>query len=124
MESSSIAAEVPTTDLLRASNAIARKARHANVAPVFRDVLATMCPSVDQPVGRESVAGTFASIDAHLSRRQEHVLDRESTGTGLGDYIQPRCSCGWVGDKFPGYSNTQHSDCVRQETRHLTGGAL
>ena len=45
---------------------------------------------------RMSIAESFDSIDAELTVMAQHTVTRYSSGTGLDDWCQMRCSCLWA----------------------------
>ena len=49
----------------------------------------------------------------------EHELKRKRGGQNELGWIQPACSCGWVGNKHYAYDDYQHSNCRDEEQRHL-----
>lgn len=51
----------------------------------------------------------------------EHKLHRETGGEGMYEWIQPTCSCGWVGRKEYAYNDYQHTNVTEQEQEHLKG---
>jgi hypothetical protein len=51
----------------------------------------------------------------------EHKFKREEGGSGPMAWIQPTCSCGWVGRKEYAYENYQYSNLREQADLHLGG---
>ncbi|AWY03286.1 hypothetical protein M8850_03170 [Pasteurella multocida] len=49
----------------------------------------------------------------------EHKITRESGGKYEMSYIQPKCSCGWIGDKFFAYNDYQMTLVNECESEHL-----
>ncbi|AWB52369.1 hypothetical protein [Pasteurella multocida] len=49
----------------------------------------------------------------------EHEITRESGGKYEMSYIQPKCSCGWNGDKFFAYNDYQMTLIKECESEHL-----
>jgi len=52
-----------------------------------------------------------------------HELSQNTGGDGMMGWIQPTCSCGWVGIKEYAYNDYQHSNVREQESRHLRSAA-
>ena len=67
---------------------------------------------------RMSIAGSFDSIDAELTVIAQHTVTRYSTGTGLDDYKQARCSCGWCGPRRHESSSSMESLLNSDERGH------
>jgi len=53
----------------------------------------------------------------HLSG---HNITMNKVGDGLGGYIQPICSCGWVGREHYAYCNHQFSNYHDNIDEHFT----
>ncbi|MFP4798307.1 single-stranded DNA-binding protein [Pasteurella multocida] len=51
--------------------------------------------------------------------KMEHKITRESGGKYEMSYIQPKCSCGWIGDKFFAYNDYQMTLVNECESEHL-----
>jgi len=49
----------------------------------------------------------------------EHKIRRERGGSGMMSWIQPVCSCGWVGRKEYAYADWQMANVEEQEADHL-----
>lgn len=49
----------------------------------------------------------------------EHKLHREEGGGGMYGWIQPTCSCGWVGRAEYAYNDWQLTNVRDQEQEHL-----
>lgn len=49
----------------------------------------------------------------------KHDLVREKGGLGEESWIQPTCSCGWVGRKEYAYNDWQMTNVSEQEREHI-----
>lgn len=68
---------------------------------------------------RMSIAGSFDSIDAELTVMAQHTVTRYSSGTGLDDYKQARCSCGWCGPRRFEHQSNMDAMLRSDERGHL-----
>lgn len=50
----------------------------------------------------------------------KHILKRNFGGKNESGWIQPTCSCGWVGEKEYACQDYQHIKVSRQEGYHLS----
>lgn len=50
--------------------------------------------------------------------REAHKHDYLRGGEMEGSWIQPTCSCGWIGSKHYAYNDYQHSNAREQLNRH------
>lgn len=53
-----------------------------------------------------------------------HELRRLAGGYMYEGWIQPSCSCGWVGRKEYAHNDHQHSNVREQEAEHAMGVVL
>jgi len=49
----------------------------------------------------------------------KHEIKHTSGGSAEMSWIQPVCSCGWVGSKRYGYEDYQYALVKQQEAAHL-----
>ena len=55
----------------------------------------------------------------HLRKIDGHVIAVQRGGDGMMGFIQPACSCGWIGREHYNYCNWQHSNFDDDADRHL-----
>lgn len=55
-----------------------------------------------------------------LKTYKDHSISVNSGGTGLGSFIQPVCSCGWVGRIHEASNDYQHSNFDENIDEHFT----
>ena len=65
----------------------------------FYSALNKVFDEAETRMPRMSIAGSFDSIDAELTVMAQHTVTRYSSGTGLDDWCQMRCSCLWAGPR-------------------------
>lgn len=71
-----------------------------------------------EPKTEECQASNDGLIEA-AALRIPHICGPRWTGTGMQDYAQMMCTCGFIGKKRYGYENDQSSGLLQDKTNHL-----
>jgi hypothetical protein len=55
----------------------------------------------------------------NLRKVYDHAITVRRGGDGMMGFIQPVCSCGWIGREHYNYCNSQHSNFDDNAEEHL-----
>ena len=85
----------------------------------FYSALNKVFDEAEARMPRMSIAGSFDSIDAELTVMAQHTVTRYSSGTGLDDYKQMQCTCGWQGPRRGEHLSNMDAMLRSDERGHL-----
>ncbi len=54
-----------------------------------------------------------------MTEKMKHEISRRRGGQNESGWIQPHCSCGWVGNMHYAYNDYQHSNLNEEEDSHM-----